>query len=346
MELSGVATIVDAKAGTAPASAGAIRARIAAGHFFWLDIYGGEPADRDPLLRALDLPEATIGRIQRFGQTCRMQIGAELRAATWLVGQAGELIETHLLCTPCFVVTAWTGDAAILDEVCDRFARRVVGLDHSHYQAAGILLQLLLSTLDRAISEFDARLDDYQARVDAGPSARADPARAAGRVTLESIWASFDHYASIVRSAVTGVEAVPGMDQRGAAELNDYAELVADVEHRLHNRIQWLTSILRNYAAHVAEHQSDQINRLTLVSVIFLPITFLTGFFGMNFNWMIANIDGRRAFVLLGIALPVACVALIVALFRRRGLLPGRRARAVAKPPALLTQAGPPTAER
>ena len=56
----------------------------------------------------------------------------------------------------------------------------------------------------------------------------------------------------------------------------------------------WLTNILRERAAGIAQHPSDQINRLTLVSVIFLPITFVTGFFGMNFNWMIANIGDRR----------------------------------------------------
>ena len=68
------------------------------------------------------------------------------------------------------------------------------------------------------------------------------------------------------------------MDQRGATELNDYADLVADVEHRLQERMLWLTNILRERAASIAQHQSDQINRLTLVSVIFLPITFVTGF--------------------------------------------------------------------
>ena len=40
-----------------------------------------------------------------------------------------------------------------------------------------------------------------------------------------------------------------------------------------------------------------------LVSLIFLP-TPLAGFFGMNFNWMIAGIGDRRAFLALGVALP------------------------------------------
>ena len=193
----------------------------------------------------------------------------------------------------------------------------------SHYEAAGILLQLLLSTLDESITGLDSRLDKAQLLV-AAPAGGADSSLA-GAASVESVWATFDRYASIVRSAVTGIEALPDMDQRGAAELNDYAELVADVEHRLQERMLWLTNILRERAAGIAQHQSDQINRLTLVSVIFLPITFVTGFFGMNFNWMIANIGDRRAFLALGVALPVIIVGLTVVLFRRRGLLPRGR---------------------
>ena len=343
---SDLATLVDAAAIKAAADPADIAAQIRTGHFFWLDIYGGEAAARQPLLQALGLDEATTGWLQRFGQACRMQIGASLRAVTWLVASTGGLLEVHLLCTPRFVVTVWAGDPHLLDDVRGRFSRRAVGLDGSHYQAAGILLQLLLSTLDEAITELDSRLDEAQLLAATPPAGSADPSLGGSHLKLESVWATFDRYASIVRSAVTGIEALPGMDQRGAAELNDYADLVADVEHRLHERILWLTNILRERAAGMEQHQSDQINRLTLVSVIFLPITFVTGFFGMNFNWMIAGIGDRRAFLALGVALPVIIVTLTVVLFRRRGLLPGGRRRAAGQPPALLRPPEPPTSER
>ena len=343
---SDLATLVDATTIQAAAGPADIAAQIGTGHFFWLDVYGGDAAAREPLLRALGLDDPTTGWLQRFGQACRMQIGEGLRAVTWLVAPTGGLLEVHLLCTPRFVVTAWTGDPHLLDDVRGRFSRRAVGLDGRHYQAAGILLQLLLSTLDEAITELDSRLDEQQLLATTALVGSDDPALGGGRLKLESIWATFDRYASIVRTAVTGIEALPGMDQRGAAELNDYADLVADVEHRLHERILWLTNILRERAAGMEQHQSDQINRLTLVSVIFLPITFVTGFFGMNFDWMIASIGDRRAFLALGVALPVIIVALTVVLFRRRGLLPGGRRRAAGQPPALLRPPEPPPSGR
>jgi magnesium transporter len=50
---------------------------------------------------------------------------------------------------------------------------------------------------------------------------------------------------------------------------------------------------------------------LTVVATIFLPLTFITGFFGMNFGWMVGQIDTQLAFWLLGVGTLVVGVALI-----------------------------------
>ena len=111
------------------------------------------------------------------------------------------------------------------------------------------------------------------------------------------------------------------MDQPSTAELNDYADQVQDLEHRLHERTQWASSVLQDYARAIAQRQGEQINRLTLVSMIFLPITFLTGFFGMNFNWMNEYLGSPVAFLAFGILLPALCVAITVLWLKRRGLI-------------------------
>ena len=50
---------------------------------------------------------------------------------------------------------------------------------------------------------------------------------------------------------------------------------------------------------------------LTVVATVFLPLTFVTGFFGMNFAWMVHEIDTELAFWLLGIGTLLLGVALI-----------------------------------
>jgi len=78
---------------------------------------------------------------------------------------------------------------------------------------------------------------------------------------------------------------------------------------------------MHDNATAIAQRQGEQINRLTLVSLIFLPVTALSGFFGMNFNWMIGHIESREAFIVLGLLLPAISVLISIAYFRHRGLI-------------------------
>lgn len=55
------------------------------------------------------------------------------------------------------------------------------------------------------------------------------------------------------------------------------------------------------------------INRLAIVSTIFLPLTFLTGFFGMNFTYLTDELESRDIFWLLAVGLQA--VFLLVALY-------------------------------
>jgi len=61
--------------------------------------------------------------------------------------------------------------------------------------------------------------------------------------------------------------------------LNDYADRVEDIEEKLIERRCWLSEIIHDSATAIAQRQGEQINRLTLVSLIFLPVTVVTGFF-------------------------------------------------------------------
>ena len=192
-----------------------------------------------------------------------------LRAVTWLADAAGDVAEVHVLASPRGVVTVWSGDPGALTEARAHFADRAAELNKSRFQAAAIVLQLLLGTLDQAISRLDTTI--HEVREQLRPSAAAVEFTTASQrlQTLQSRWADFDRYSSSVRSAMVGVEAVSGMDPRGAEELNDYAEQVEDIEHRLSDRSKWGSNILQDYVAAIAQRQGDQINRLTLVSLIF-----------------------------------------------------------------------------
>jgi magnesium transporter len=71
----------------------------------------------------------------------------------------------------------------------------------------------------------------------------------------------------------------------------------------------------------MADRRDEVVRRLTALAAVFLPLTFLTGFFGQNFGWLVDHIDSPGAFVGLAIVLPVVTVASLLYTFHRRGWL-------------------------
>jgi Mg2+ and Co2+ transporter CorA len=317
-----VAMIVDVSGVRAATDPAELRQQVGAGAFFWLDIFGGDPPTRSRHLSEIELEAGDSAWALRFGQAGRIHIGREkLRAVTWMADPAGNLIEVHVICWRRCILTVWTGEAGALDEIREQFAERACGIEKSPYHATAVLLQLLLGTLDNAIRSLDATLDDMRLRLDRDVGSVDYSLMARRGQRLQSFAAGFDRYSSAVRSAIVGIETITGMDAAAAAEFDDYAEQVEDVEEQLYQRRRWLSELMHDHSTAIAERQGEQINRLTLVSLIFLPVTALTGFFGMNFEWMNQALTSKEAFFILGVALPLVGMAATIAWLVHRGLI-------------------------
>jgi magnesium transporter len=77
-----------------------------------------------------------------------------------------------------------------------------------------------------------------------------------------------------------------------------------------------VNSALEIHLSVVANRQNEISKQLTLIATIFLPLSFLTGFFGQNFGYMVSRIAGGAAFWGLGIGSQVLALVGLVIFFK------------------------------
>jgi magnesium transporter len=62
----------------------------------------------------------------------------------------------------------------------------------------------------------------------------------------------------------------------------------------------------------VGLRQNSTIQRLTILATIFLPLTFISGFFGQVFAWHIQHFPTYTEFIVYGLAVVVVSLVVLV----------------------------------
>src|SRR5262249_11995566 len=85
----------------------------------------------------------------------------------------------------------------------------------------------------------------------------------------------------------------------------DIGDHVRSIQDEIVAQRDQLTGVLEAHLSLIGVHQSEiaaeqnrVVHRLTIVATLFLPLTFITGFFGQNFGWLVRHVDSFAAFVL------------------------------------------------
>ena len=99
-----------------------------------------------------------------------------------------------------------------------------------------------------------------------------------------------------------------GVEIGGAAWLRDSAD--ERYFDRLGQQVDRLLASTDAVASGMGMLLDLQLNErayvVSVLATIFVPLTLVTGYFGMNFGWLVDHIDSPLAFWLLGIVLPIA----------------------------------------
>jgi magnesium transporter len=116
-----------------------------------------------------------------------------------------------------------------------------------------------------------------------------------------------------------------GIFERIGEEIGQVDGLVTDNEHyfervyeQLNRLVDGIDAAADSMAKLIDLRMNETMYWLTVVATIFLPLTFLTGFFGMNFGWLVERIDSEAAFLLLGVGGSAVATVLVWFAVRRR----------------------------
>ncbi len=124
-----------------------------------------------------------------------------------------------------------------------------------------------------------------------------------------------------LREVLAGLQrdAVPHVADDTLPYLRDIYDHLVQAIDVLESLRDVLAALLDLYLSAVSTRQNEVMKVLTVVGTIFLPLTFLTGLYGMNFDVMPELHTRNGYFVLLGVMALIAGGTL--AYFRHRRLL-------------------------
>jgi len=114
------------------------------------------------------------------------------------------------------------------------------------------------------------------------------------------------------------VDELPGTHPDAQQHLDGHRRRVTRMQENTRNVRGQAKDALSQYSAVIARRQAQVINALTIIATAFLPMTFLTGYFGMNFRILTSDVQSTLwQFILLGLLLMLASAGVSALLIRR-----------------------------
>ena len=306
------------------------RERVAAlrgeGRFFWLDVSLSETSS-DDLADALEIPERALRALaSSSGASASRTFHADRESLVFAlrcyIESEAPAEEPAYRLRPVEVQVVVTGDYLLtLHE--ERISLPAVLApelpeERSKPYVVYAVLEAMLSTTSDALAEIEGRLDAIGVAWAEEGGGRV-PSRATLRQTgprLATMRRRLGAEQAVFARIAVEIRALRGFDTHDESYFDRLYEqvnrLLASIDAAL-NAMAMLLDLQLNERALV----------VSVVATIFVPLTLLTGFFGMNFGWMVDRIDTPIAFWLLGFIGPVAVALLCWRFLVRRFLIGG-----------------------
>jgi magnesium transporter len=315
-----VRTLLTAAGSGGPVSIDEVRRRLSAGDLgFWLDIERPEDADYDLLLDGFGFHPLTVDDVRVQNQRPKIdEFSGYVFAVLFTVDPLDSGLafrEHHLYLCAHWLVTVHHEPAPALDQLRRRLSSSPGmardDLEFLYYLVLNALVESLFPVIDRLDDEIDGLAD--------AAAGSATPAMLA-RLTALRHWVT-----DLRRILGPQRDVFEQLLEHSLGRSGDLSLYWRDVYNHLIRQYEGVDSlrdllggVMEVYLSTVSNRLNATMKQLTVIASVFLPLTFLTGFFGMNFGYLVSRISAPAAFA-VGLIVMLGSVLVQLAVFRSRG---------------------------
>jgi magnesium transporter len=297
--------------------------RLLAGEgFFWLDLDQPDADDYAILRDVFKFHPLAVEDSEKFEQRAKLDEYDDFVfiVVYGAVPDDDRLVEVHCFYSDKFLVTVHRDECPAFTEVRQRYVKRQKAVDDPGRLLYRII-DALVDSFFPILADFDDRIDELENQTFLNASdAQLQEIFQMKRLLVgmrKAITPQRDMFASLSG----GVAQLPGMTEEDERYFRDIYDHLIRISDLIDTYRDLLTSSMDVYLSTVSNRLNSVMKQLTIMATIFLPLSFITGFFGQNFGWMIGHIKSGAVFVGLGIGVEILTVAALFTLFKRRGWL-------------------------
>jgi magnesium transporter len=240
-----------------------------------------------------------------------------------MAGDAKNVAEVHCFITEKCIISLHQGDCPALATVRDRIdGHHSTDVAPPQIAIFYLIMDTLVDSFFPVLSDFDDSIDDLEGAILKNP-------------TEEQLGTLFDMKREImaVRKVITpqrdmisslnaGMVQIPGMTDQGAAYFRNLYDHLIRISDMIDGYRDLIGGAMDTHLSMVSNRLNVVMKQLAIIATIFLPLGFLTGFFGQNFAWLTNHLQATFPyFLFLGIGTELVAITLLVILFKRRGWL-------------------------
>lgn len=291
---------------------------------FWLDIENPGDDDYALLEKTFGFHPLTLEDIRHQNQRPKVDeypgYAFVVLFTAELEGKRAQVREHHLYVSPQYLVSVHIEPSDPLNRLRERIKANPDLTRRSLPFLFYLVVDQLVDSLFPVLEQLDDATDELEDRIIDQPDTSALTELSDLKRTVVDLRKVLGAQRDVFQRLTTRAVGDPGDKEMSIFYRDVYDHLVRQYE-TVDSLRDLLTSAMDVYLSTVSNRLNLRITRLTVFATLFLPLTFITGFFGMNFAWLVAHIAPGWTFWLLAVGVMAGTTALQLLYYRRSGWL-------------------------